>query len=261
MPLLKLDGLCFSYNTNEILKDLYLTLDTGEAVLLLGPNGCGKTTLLDCLIGYKRQTHGSIMIDSKDIDRFSPRERAQRLAYVPQTSQGIFPYTALEMVLMGRTPYIKNAASPSKQDNIIAIESLESLGMGSFKDRMFTSLSGGEQQLVLIARALAQNTDIIMLDEPTASLDIKNETAVLARICSMAHNTNKAFIIATHQPNHAFYLAQKGMNVTAALFEDKTIKYIGSPTEVLNENTINRVYNVCCDIIEYGSSRKTIIVD
>lgn len=260
MPLLQITNLCFSYGHKRVLNGINMALGDGQIITLLGPNGCGKTTLLDCLIGYRPYENGSIEIDGQRDARYSVKQRAQMIAYVPQKSSGIFPYTALQMVLMGRTPYLGGAASPSQADVRIAREAMDSLGLQGFEERVYTSLSGGEQQLVLIARSLAQDAKIILLDEPTASLDIKNEALVLDRIREMAQKTKKSFVIATHQPNHAFYLENKGINVLAALFYDGMIKYFGPPSEVLHAQNVNEVYNVHCELLEYGNGQKTILV-
>ncbi len=261
MPLMSIEDLYFCYGETVILDHIGLSLEDGEVITLLGPNGCGKTTLMDCLIGYKNYESGSITIDGKDDKCYSVRQRAQMIAYVPQTSSSIFPYSVLQMVLMGRTPYLGGAASPSEEDIAMARTAINSLGLHDFEERIYTSLSGGEQQLVLIARSVAQDAKIILLDEPTASLDIKNEALVLDKIREMAEKTDKAFIIATHQPNHAYYLENKGIGVKAALFFDRRIKYFGPPSQVLNEGNVNEVYNVQCKLLEYGDGQKTILVD
>ncbi len=260
MPLVAIRDLCFRYGDKAILDNVQMSLDAGEVVMLLGPNGCGKTTLLDCLIGYKKYNSGSIEIEGQDDKTLSVAQRARLLAYVPQTSSNVFPYTVLQMVLMGRTPHLGPAASPNGEDMEIARNALGNLGIGGFCERIYSSLSGGEQQLVLIARSMAQDARIILLDEPTASLDIKNESMVLDKICELAKTSNKAFIIATHQPNHAFCFENKRIAIKTALFLDRHIRYFGVPSQVLNEQTIREVYNVNCRLYEFENGQKTIIV-
>lgn len=252
MALLSITDLCFKYDDDVILENLQLELQEGEIVALLGPNGCGKTTLLDCIIGYKQIDNGSIRMNGEDVKAYSVREKARHIAYVPQSASSIFPFSVMQMVLMGRTPHLGNTASPSKKDMAVALDAMEALGIGKFSERVFSSLSGGEKQLVLIARALAQDARIILLDEPTSSLDLKNETMVLGRIKKLVSIRNKSLIIATHQPNHVYYLEQGNVNIRAALFADRTIKYLGTPAEVINEQTIQ---DVCA--VTYTNTRTT----
>lgn len=260
MALLNIAELCFQYESSLILDRIQLEMEAGEIILLLGPNGCGKTTLLDCIIGYKQSVGGIIKINGIDAKSYSVKEKAKHIAYVPQSSSNIFPYSVMEMVLMGRTPYLGSTSSPSPKDVEVALDAMETLGISKFKDRTFSTLSGGEKQLVFIARALAQDSQIILLDEPTSSLDIKNEMMVLSKIKKLASSKNKSLLIATHQPNHVYYLSEENIPVKAALFADRRIKYFGTPAEVVNEYNIKEVYRVNCDIYEYKNNHKTIIV-
>ena len=260
MALLSVQDLVFRYDKEVVLDHVDLELGAGEIVTLLGPNGCGKTTLLDCIIGYRQYENGTVMIDGRDNSKYSVKEKAKHIAYVPQSMSNIFPYSVMQIVLMGRTPHLGATASPTKKDYDIAQEALDSMGIIRFKDRAFSQLSGGERQLVMIARSLAQDSKVILLDEPTSSLDIKNEAMVLSHIRDMVKRTHKSVLIATHQPNHTFYFSCREVGVNAALFADKKIKYFGHPEEVLNEMTINEVYNVSCGIYEYKENKKTIIV-
>jgi len=259
--LLEISGLFMHYDNQALFEGLSLQMQEGEIVALLGPNGCGKTTLLDCVIGYRQYEKGLIRLSGADAKKLSVKEKARQIAYVPQGASHIFPFTVTQMVLMGRTPYLKSTASPSKKDYEIAFEAMETLGIEKFKERVFGSLSDGEKQLVLIARALAQDSKIILLDEPTSSLDIKNEIMVLAKIKKLVGIKNKSLLMATHQPNHVFFLEQGNIPVKAAMFAGKKIKYFGSPEKAVNEKTIQEVYNVNCNIVEYKNSLKTIIVE
>jgi iron complex transport system ATP-binding protein len=261
MALMSIRDIRFRYDTNVVLNGIALDMDAGEIIMLLGPNGSGKTTLLDCIVGYRHAEAGQILIDGIDSQRYSVGDLAKSIAYVPQSASSIFPYTALEIVLMGRTPYLGPTASPSKDDVSIAMDALYSLNMTQFKDRPYAKLSGGERQLVMIARSLAQDAKIILLDEPTSSLDIKNEAMVLTKIKELVRQTKKSVVIATHQPNHAFYLCEDDLHVNVALFKDGRIKHFGTPNEVLTRDIINEVYSVSCGIYEYKENCKTIIVD
>jgi iron complex transport system ATP-binding protein len=261
MGILSVKDLCFKYDKELILEGLELEMEEDGIVMLLGPNGCGKTTLLDCITGYRRYERGSIKLDGVDDKDYAVKEKARKIAYVPQSASNVFPYSVFQMVLMGRTPYLDGASSPRREDEEIALGALESLGLMKFKDRNYSNLSGGERQLVLIARALAQDTQIILFDEPTSSLDLKNESIVLDKIKSLAGKTNKSAIIATHQPNHAFYFENEGIRIKVALFAQRKIKYFGSPSGVLTGGVLSEVYGVGCDIYEYAENRKIIVVN
>lgn len=261
MSLFNISGLCFKYGNYSLFDHLQLDMQEGEIIALLGPNGCGKTTLLDCIIGYKLYESGTVQVKGMDVKKYSIKEMARHIAYVPQSAHSIFPYSVMQMVLMGRTPHLGGASSPNKNDTEIALEAMDTLGLFAFKDRAFSSLSGGERQLVLIARALAQDSQIILLDEPTSSLDIKNEIMVLSNIKKLVNSRSKSLIIATHQPNHVFFLEKEDIPVRAALFAERKIKYFGRPSEVMNEQTIREVYNVHCELYEYKDNHKTIIVN
>jgi iron complex transport system ATP-binding protein len=168
-PSIELDSLSFSYGKREArLVDISFAVDRGEFCSLLGPNGAGKTTLLRLLLHLLEPEHGTIRILGRDANALSNRERASLLAYVPQTTTTPFPFTALQMAVMGRTPHIGLASTPSDGDREIALTQLERLGIARLAHRPFSSLSGGEQQLTLLARALAQEAPVLILDEPKA---------------------------------------------------------------------------------------------
>ena len=260
MKILDIKDLVFYYGDKLILNHVDLTVEKGEVILLLGPNGCGKTTLIDCIAGYRNYTQGDIYIHDQHHSEHTVKTRAQYISYVPQSTSSVFPFTVLNIVLMGRTPYLGAAAGPSKEDIAIAKEALYQLGMEEFAERIFVNLSGGEKQLVMIARSIAQDSDIILLDEPTSALDIKNETIVLNRILEMTEKLGKTVILATHKPNHAFFIASKQSRVKVALFKDKKIKYYGNPHDIINEKTIKDVYDIDAKIINYDENRKILVV-
>ncbi len=153
MVLMCIRDLVFRYDTNLVLSGIALDMDAGEIITLLGPNGSGKTTLLDCIVGYRHAEVGQILIDGIDSRRYSVGDMAKSIAYVPQSASSIFPYTAFEIVLMGRTPHLGPTASPSKEDAAIAMDALHSLNITQFRDRPYAKLSGGERQLVMRARS------------------------------------------------------------------------------------------------------------
>ena len=171
--ILQIDNLSFSYDKTPLLSGLSLSAEKGEIVCLLGPNGSGKTTLLDCVLGFHRNYTGSISVCGKDILPLSRPELAKQVSYVPQLHTPAFPYTVREMVLMGRTAQSGLLGAPDKEDYEICDSAIARIGIEKFAGRPYTELSGGERKLVMLARALAQQAPLIVLDEPTSSLDFK----------------------------------------------------------------------------------------
>lgn len=251
MSFIELRAASFGYGEQVIFENIDLKVNKGEILCVIGPNGCGKTTLLDCLLGVKRLNSGEIWLGGKEITNLKTKDIAKYMAYVPQSHEKTFPYTVMEIVLMGRAAHIGMLAAPQKEDMDIAAECLRGVGLEHLKDRPYTKLSGGEGQLVMIARALAQKAKVIVLDEPTSHLDFKHEMIVLETIVSLVKNTELSVVMATHFPNHAYYFENKGLKAYTALMSQKAISHIGFPSEVLNEENIKSLYNIEAKIITY----------
>ena len=183
MAILQIENLSFGYQKKKVLKGITFSVERGEVFCIFGPNGCGKTTMLDCILGLNKPDGGTITIEGENAATLSPMEKAQKMAYVSQKSDRTFPYTVLEIVLMGRTAYAGIFSSPGRDDVIIAENALNSVGMLAFKDRIYTTLSGGEAQLVKIARAIAQDTPVIIFDAPTSHLEFRLELNVIKYNC------------------------------------------------------------------------------
>lgn len=244
MALFELRNSSFNYKEHYIFENLSFTVDEGEIFCLLGPNGCGKTTLFDCILGVHKMKKGQILLQGKDISLLGAGQLAQYIAYVPQRHDRTFPYTVLDIVRMGRAAYTGRFSAPSQIDTQISEEALEMVGLKHLQNRPYTQLSGGEGQLVMIARALAQKTPVIMMDEPTAHLDFKHEMVVLETIVHLVKNNCLTILMATHFPNHAFYFENNGIKTTAALMYDKHFLESGRPSEVLCESNMRKLYNV-----------------
>ncbi|SHI34967.1 iron complex transport system ATP-binding protein [Dethiosulfatibacter aminovorans DSM 17477] len=257
--MLIIDNISFSYEDKEVLENISFAVKKGQLLSIIGPNGCGKTTLINCILGVNRITRGSMTHRGRELDKMSARERAKLFSYVPQEKGHIFPYTVLEIVLMGRTPYHSIFSSPNGRDTDIAMEALEMVGMEGFRDKLFTKLSGGERQLVVLARSLAQESDIILMDEPTASLDYKNEIMFLEMVKSLCLNKNKTIIMSTHFPNHSFYFENHNLDTRVIMLADRKIKYQGLPSVVLTEDNVYNIYGVKSRILTYDGNKKHIV--
>lgn len=249
MPLVEVKNAGFKYNSRAIFNNINLEVREGEIFCIVGPNGCGKTTFLDCLLGLMKLDKGTILLKGRDIKTLRPPEVAKVLAYVPQSHVKTFPYTVLDIVLMGRASYTGMFSSPSPEDTGIAEEALEMVGLREYRNRPYTQLSGGEGQLVMIARALAQKTPVIVMDEPTAHLDFKHELSVMENMVKLVRNTGKSVIMATHFPNHAFYFENNDVPTSVALMDKMTFSVIGSPAEVLTEENLKSLYTIDARVV------------
>lgn len=245
MSLLNLEQVSFGYNDQQLIfENISFDVHPGEIFCIIGPNGCGKTTLIDCILGINQLTNGRINVSGSDLHKLKPREFAQNIAYVPQNHTKTFPYTVLDIVVMGRTYATKMFSSPDSNQRHRAVECLEQVGLKGFENRLYTELSGGELQLVLIARALAQDSKIMVLDEPTAHLDFRHELMVLEIITWLVKEKGLTIIMATHFLNQPFYLENAGVNTRVALMNHGNFEAIGTPTEVLTKENLQNVFKI-----------------
>ena len=233
----EISGLGFSYGRGgHRLTDVSLSVHEAEVCILLGPNGAGKTTLLRCVLGLLTPEHGTIRVAGTDIADLSARELARRVAYVPQTSTITFPFTTLDIAVMGRTPHLSVTATPSGADRRAALATLAGLGIDHLADRSFALLSGGERQLTLIARALVQQAPVLILDEPTAALDYGNEVHLMSVVAELAA-AGRSVLMTTHQPDHALTYATR-----AVLMRHGAIVADGSPADVVTSESLSELY-------------------
>ena len=262
-PLIEIEKAGFCYREQEVFGDISFHLNKSEMFCIVGPNGCGKTTLLDCILGLQSLNSGRIRLNGRDIGSIQPSEIAKSIAYVPQLHEKTFPYTVKEIVLMGRAAYGSLFSSPSKEDKEIAEAAIETVGLINFIERPYTQLSGGEGQLVMIARALAQKASIILMDEPTSHLDLKHELKILEMVIHLIKDKSISAIMTTHFPNHAFYFENSRIMTQVALMNNKRFISVGEPSEVLNEENIKLLYDIKSKIIlvemNEGSKVKQII--
>jgi iron complex transport system ATP-binding protein len=200
---LEIQNATLGYHNNAVLHNVNMELTAGKTTCLIGRNGAGKTTLFKSLLGILPVLQGEILLDGKNIRRWNCRDYARIIAYVPQARTLPFPFTAFEVALFGRTAHLSRFASPGKHDRRIAEECLEKLQIGHLRNRIFTQLSGGEQQMVIVARALAQQPLFLVMDEPASSLDFGNQIRVIAQV-NRLKNDSLGILMATHSPDHAF---------------------------------------------------------
>ena len=226
------------YGNKKVVDNISLGVNKGEIMCLLGPNGVGKTTFFKSILGFQKLLGGQILIDGKDIFGFSKRMLAKSVGYVPQAHTPPFPFTVIDVVLMGRTAHMGMFASPTKEDVEIAEHSLETLGISFLKDRIYTEISGGERQMVLIARALTQNPEILILDEPTSNLDFGNQTRVLSHINRLSRR-GLAVIMTSHFPNHVFLCSTK-----VALMQRGNRFLVGTADDIVTEETLKEAYGI-----------------
>ena len=260
--MINIQNITFGYNGKPVFTDIRFSMERGEIFCLLGPNGCGKTTLLDCILGLLTPEKGKIMVQGKDISSCSSGHIPRSMAYVPQNHESTFPYTVTDMVLMGRAAHIPFFSTPGPEDLQVARQALEQVGMTDMSERPYTMLSGGERQLVIIARALAQKTPVIVMDEPTAHLDFRHEFIVLETIMNLVRSQNLAVVMATHFPNHAFYFESRQIPTRVALLHQGHFLSIGRPREVLTPDSIRTLYGIDSNIVSFdnnGSSQSHVI--
>jgi iron complex transport system ATP-binding protein len=245
--------LAIGYRGHLVGRDIALTLTPGEILCLLGPNGAGKTTLFRTLLGLQPPLGGAVLIDGMPLADLKPAEIARRLAYVPQAHVTEFSFTVLDVVLMGRTARLRAFASPGAHDERIAREKLETLGIGELATHDYTRISGGQRQLALIARALAQEAPILVLDEPTASLDFGNQALVLARIRDLA-TQEFGIVLSTHGPDHALMVATR-----VAIIAEGGLRAIGPPDEVITAKMLSAIYRTDVVVEETPSGRRVCV--
>jgi iron complex transport system ATP-binding protein len=246
---LEVDGLGFGYPDRLVGQDVSFRLAAGEVLCLLGPNGSGKTTLFKTVLRLLEPKAGTVAVDGESIAGWSRRRLARSFGYVPQAQATLFPFTLREVVLMGRTAHVGLFATPSRRDREIAEESLAGLEIGHLAARPYTEVSGGERQLALVARALAQEPRILVMDEPTASLDFGNQVRVLAEIQALARR-GIAVVLSTHDPDHAFLCGHR-----VALLHEGRLARLGTPEAVVTAESLREIYGVEVDVLALPDDR------
>jgi iron complex transport system ATP-binding protein len=240
----EIDNLSFSYTKETVLEDITVHIPKNSLCALYGPNGSGKSTLLKCCLGLLKGYTGTIIYDGQTLDTLNPRERAKIIAYVPQNQTQTFPFTVFEVVLMGRNPHISHYG-PSETDEILADQALETLGISSLRDRPITELSGGEKQLVTLARAFNQDTPLLLLDEPSSALDYHNQLLIWSFMKKLA-KSGKIVVVTTHDPNQVLW------HCSHVAILNKTVIDYGHPDEIITEINLSKLYGPISTVMRFN---------
>lgn len=229
----------FGYSSQLILNDISFLVEGGEVMSVLGSNGVGKTTLLKCMMGFLQWNKGETLIDGQSIKKTDPKELWKKISYVPQAKGVAFAYSVMDMVILGRSVHIGTFKQPQKEDIDIAIQAMKDVGILYLKDKLCTQISGGELQMVLIARALTVSPSMLVLDEPESNLDFKNQLIILDTIKRLSMEKSISSIVNTHYPAHALQISDKSL-----MLNRDGSSFYGKTDEVINEANMKKAFNV-----------------
>jgi iron complex transport system ATP-binding protein len=237
----------FSYDgVRNVFDEVSFDVNRGEIFCILGPTGIGKSTLLRCLANLFRIKSGKIEVDGRDISSMPASAIARRIGFIPQLHYPAFPYTVGEVVLMGRTPHLNSIATPSRTDLEIAEQAMATIHILYLRDKPYTAISGGEMQMVLLARVLAQQSDILLLDEPTSHLDIGNQMRTLEVLDDLAKR-GYSVVMTTHAPDQAFIT-----NCTVAVMAGGRFVAVGPADEAVTEERMQLAYGTAMRVVQLG---------
>lgn len=236
-----------------IQRYMNFSVESGEVCCVLGPNGCGKSTVFKSILGLLPLLRGKVTVDGDDISSWSPKRLADTMAYVSQSHTPPFPYQVKDVVLLGRINKVGSMGQPTANDYHIVENAMLDMGVFHLRDKVYTDISGGELQLVMIARALAQQPQILVLDEPTAALDYGNVVRVIEKVRSLAEK-GYAVIMTTHSPDHAFMCESS----VVLLQKDNPMKF-GRAVDVITEKNMKQAYGVNVKIVEFVNTKGKIM--
>ena len=244
---MRVQNLSFAYGAKKVLNNISLEISAGRLCGLLGPNGSGKTTLFKCCLGFLKPGSGQIILGDQPLASYSPRHLAAHVAYVPQEHQPAFPYLVREMVEMGRTPHLGAMPTLSKHDHHAVDHALERVGLRKLAEENYNHLSGGQRQLVLVARALAQEASLMFLDEPTASLDFSNQLIVWEAVRNIAAE-GLGVVICCHDPNHILWFCDE-----VAALKGGQLLAMGQVNEIMTRELLEELYQRTINTEQVGA--------
>ena len=254
---IKVEKLSFRYgpvHAPRVFENLSFSVSTGELMCLLGPNGTGKSTLLKCMNGLLKPVSGTVVLDGEDVSSLSREDIARKVGFVPQSHSSVFPFLVRDVVVMGRTPHLTIFSSPSRKDIDIAGHVMEQVGIYHLAGKPCTMISGGEWQLVLIARALTQQPEILILDEPTSHLDMGNQLKILNVVHGLARS-GLTVVMASHFPDHAFL-----SSTSVAVLKDGSFTAWGTPDDVVTESLLRDTYGVAVKVLHVEEAGRKVCI-
>lgn len=241
---ISVNNLNFAYKDHKVLNDVSFSLNSGEFLCVLGQNGAGKSTLFKLLLGFLKKQSGEILIEGRKLEEYNRKELAREIAYIPQYSSNAFSYSVFDTVLMGTTCRIDSIGAPKKREKLIAKNALKRFGIEHLSHKLTSTISGGERQLVILARAYAQGSHILILDEPTANLDYGNQFKVMKTISELK-DSGYSIILSTHNPEQALWFSDKVM-----FLNDQKILAHGNTADVMTRENLKKIYDIPIELTE-----------
>ncbi len=244
--MIKIKDLVFAYDKEKVLNGIDFRAEKGQLIAVLGKNGAGKSTLFKCILGFLTKYNGEILLDDKEVRTLNRKQIASIAAYIPQSEMPVYNYTVFDTVLMGTTGTLSPLQSPGEEQISTAEDAIRSMGIENLAQRGINDLSGGERQLALLARAIAQKAKLLIMDEPTANLDYGNQHLVMNSIAQMV-SAGYTVLLSTHNPEHALQYATHVLAI-----KDHKVMAFGKATDVLTEEIIDEIYGMKVKIAEFN---------
>lgn len=247
--MIKVNNISFSYGKNSVLSNCSFELPDNSMTALLGCNGQGKTTLMNCILNYSKISEGSIELKNKNIRNLTVNQISRLVSYVPQLTEYTSSCVVRDFLVEGRTPYLSTFQIPSEKEYAIVEDEAKKLGLEDLLNKKLDEISGGQKQMILILRALIQDTPFIMMDEPMSALDLNNQKKVL-NLLKILQNEGKTILFTTHNPNHALFL-----NCNCLVLKTGKIIQSGIASDILDQNTISELYGDSINITDFGGKK------